>query len=197
MVAVWRDHSSFHCCRHLRWNSLQQKKTMDNTFAEVKKQTKAATESSTAAQNAVTQSRDQFREDRRPYIWLTKTGLGGPTFIPNLKDPKSGQVTWDWHWTNYGKTPALDIKYTQSIKVGERPYMKSHGSVESFGAPLPPEKDDFSTVVSDPGVTPIEFNDLMLVVTSEILSPSKCTFPTRILTAQTGMKRTFACSGLT
>jgi hypothetical protein len=136
---------------------------MDATFAEVQKQTKAAVESASAAQNALAQARDQFREDRRPYIWLTKTGLGAPMFIPNIRDPRTGQVVWDWHYTNYGKTPALDIRYTHYMKLGERSYAKSNAAPSggSVGAPLPPDKDDFSTVVSVPGITPAEFNELM------------------------------------
>ena len=73
------------------------------------------------ASDALRLSRDNFRQDQRPYIWLTGD-LGSPRFIPPLVQPESivGQVIWTFHFTNYGKTPAYNIRYQKYIKMGDR-----------------------------------------------------------------------------
>jgi hypothetical protein len=98
------------------------------------------------------------REARRPYIWLTNNGLGSPQFILNANKTGLGQVTWDWHYTNYGQSPAYNVTFLTFIKLGNGPFRPSYGQTKpDVGAPLPPNKDDFSTVISAP-IEPQEFN---------------------------------------
>jgi hypothetical protein len=50
---------------------------------------------------AVTQARDQFLKDERPYIW------NGQMELPHLKI--GDKVTWNYHYTNFGKSPAIGL----------------------------------------------------------------------------------------
>jgi hypothetical protein len=102
------------------------------------------------------------REARRPYIWFTNNdGLGRPQFVLNTNKSGLGQVIWDWHFTNYGQSPAYNVIFLQFIKLGNGPFRLSYGETKpDVGAPLPPNKDDFATVVSAP-IEPQEFNQLM------------------------------------
>jgi hypothetical protein len=92
--------------------SRAQWKVMRDQLPELKAQSKAAQDSAIAAQNAVIQARDQFRQDSRPYVWITNGGIGAPKFVLN-KNPetgenlKTGQIIWTYHFTDYGKAPAM------------------------------------------------------------------------------------------
>jgi hypothetical protein len=154
----------------------RQSRTMSETLVEIKKQTgyaetsaTGATDSAKAARDAVTQARDQFRQDQRPYIWLTNSGLGTPEFIltrPN-EVPPTGQILWTFHYTNYGKSPAYKLRSYKFISVERNGrFSASYGSSKapsSEGVPVPPNKDDMGTVVSDPGITQAAFNQMTRV----------------------------------
>jgi hypothetical protein len=114
-----------------------------------KREADAAFDAAKAAQDAVRQSRESFQRDQRPYVWLTND-LGKPEFVQKA-GTHSGQAIWDWHFTNYGKTPALGIRFRQYFKVGNE-FHPAPGSNEQtgFGSPLPPTKVNFSTNVSEP-----------------------------------------------
>jgi hypothetical protein len=104
------------------------------------------------------QTRNHFRQDERPYIWPTNNGLGSPVFVAT----KDGQVIWTWNYTNYGKSPAYKVRFHQYIKIGDRPVVRSYGAKgPSIGPPLPPNKEDFSTVVSVPGISRADFDKLL------------------------------------
>jgi hypothetical protein len=148
----------------------RQWRTMDATFGEPKKQTKAATDAASTAQNALNQARDQFQQDQRPYIWFTNNGVGSPQFhtTPNT-NPTTGHIVWDWHYTNYGKSPAYGIQHIDHyIKIGDAPFVRSYKLPErryrpEFGYLIPPGKDDFSTIVSRPEITPEEYARLLRI----------------------------------
>jgi hypothetical protein len=63
------------------------------------------------------------RRAQRPYIWLTNGGLGSPRFVLNQKNIGTGQVAWDWHYTNYGRSPAYNGTYQQYIKLGDQSWL--------------------------------------------------------------------------
>jgi hypothetical protein len=136
---------------------------------ELQKSTKAAQDAAKYAQDALRQAREQFRQDERPYVWITNGGIGEPEFI--LDKNKSGetrttgQIVWTVHYTNYGKSPAYDLTSDKFISVGaERPFLASFGSPKvksGKGTPIPPNKDDFGTVVSEPGITPEQYKRLL------------------------------------
>jgi hypothetical protein len=119
--------------------------------------------SADAAITAIGVARDHFRQEQRPYIWVSN--FGAPEFIPQRGDPKSqtGQVLWTWHFTNYGKTPAHKTTSELYIQLGTGQMKLGHGYSEQkqIGVPVPPGADYFRTVVSDP-VTRDEFNRLFV-----------------------------------
>lgn len=124
---------------------------------QMRKATQAAVKSAYEAQQANRDARDRFREEERPYVWLTSNGLGAPEFIPAASNPSSpsGQVIWTWHYTNYGKTPAFNIRWHQYMSIDGKPFVQSYGAPPrgDVGSPLPPTQDVFTTVVSRPGYT--------------------------------------------
>ena len=138
-------------------------------LSEMKKATVAAEQTATAAQRANSDARDRFRDDQRPYIWVTNTGIGTPEFHPNPDtNPPIGQVLWTIHYTNFGKAPAYGTINHKFIRIGENSkYRKSYRAnlppPQGSGAPTPPGKDDFITVVSAPGISRDEFDRLMKI----------------------------------
>lgn len=116
-------------------------------------------------ETAIIQSRDQFSQDQRPYIWLTKDGTGAPEFLRNLKQPQSpiGQIIWAYHYTNYGKSPAFITSSSRFIKIGKADFVPSYevGSHHVDGLPIPPGADYFNTVVSQPVVSVNYFSSLI------------------------------------
>jgi len=147
----------------------QQANTMNDTLVEIRKQTTSANISASAAQSAaLTASQtlitttNRFRIEQRPIVWLTND-IGKPDFVPQFNNPASpiGQIAWDWHFTNYGRTPAQNVKIRQYIKVGNEPFNLAYGhKQDAIGAPLPPGKTDFDTVPSRP-ITKDQFNKLI------------------------------------
>jgi hypothetical protein len=115
----------------------------------------AASAATAANQNA----REQFQRDQRPYVWLTNE----PEALDWTKLENRPVLTWPLHYTNYGKSPAYNIKLHVALEVvlvnGER----NSANVISKGAPLPPNKQDLLLAVSSTDVTPEEFQRLRLV----------------------------------
>ncbi len=63
--------------------------------------------------------------------------------------------------TNYGKTPANNIFFTQEIKLGNEGYVTSYGeNGKDIGSPEAPGGDTFDTVVSRP-IKKSEFDRLL------------------------------------
>ena len=132
--------------------TLMQWRTMDATFK--------------TAQEALGLSREQFRRDQRPYVWLTNNGLGSPELVLNRRlAPPSGQILWTFHYTDYGKSPAYHVLTHKLIRVGiGQPFRECYGfssTPRGAGTPVPPNKDDFGTLVSDPGITPEQYDRLI------------------------------------
>lgn len=122
-----------------------------------------------AAQRAVANAQEQFRQDARPYVWVTNNGLGQPEFIFDRTltgaPMNTGQIVWTFHYTDYGKTPAYNLSSERFFSVGlNSPFRESHGfsHVEKVnGTPVPPNKDDFQTVVSEPEITPEKYKEFL------------------------------------
>ena len=126
-------------------------------LSEMRKASRAAVDAVTQARQANLDARARFQQDERPYVWTTTTGLGAPQFVPT-PDKSTGQVIWTWHFTNYGKTPAYNVRFRQYISIDGGPFVESYGTPNDGdkGGPLPPTQDIFDTVVSKPGITPAE-----------------------------------------
>lgn len=120
------------------------KKTLDATIA----QSSAAHQAVQIAQKSLKQAQESFVRDQRPYIWLTND-LGHPGYIEArvngvLMDQRIG---WDWHYENYGKSPAYNVRFFAVVLAGDnadkmpRPVMSFVGP----GVPLPHGQVDFAT----------------------------------------------------
>jgi hypothetical protein len=137
------------------------------TLHQIQRQTPAIQQSATAAsgaakaaQDAIKQARDQFRQDQRPYVWLTNDI--GPFFRVSIgsgavKAPADGRLAFNFHFTNYGKSPAIRVTVRSRIVLGKdaeivypawKPLQTDSGSV------LPPGKVDFNTAASDAAIEP-------------------------------------------
>ncbi len=129
-----------------------QSKIMTGTLNEVKLQTKAAQCAVQAALKANADAGDRFRKDERPYIAEAPKTTQPPRFIPNPVHPEmGGQILWDYHFFNFGKTPAYHLHEEQFIKLGDRPFVRSYGEPKHRGETiLPPTGDNFITVISAP-----------------------------------------------
>jgi hypothetical protein len=129
-------------------------------YPEIKKSADAAKSAAETANTTLKSNQDQFRIEERPIIWATNN-LGSPVFV------RSGQVVWTWTITNYGKTPAHEIRIFSFMKIGNRPWEPQFTLKDSdkpeIGAPIPPGKEDFGTVVSGPGVTEEEFKRIQTI----------------------------------
>jgi hypothetical protein len=95
--------------------------------------------------------RDQFTLDQRPYVWLTPTGQAEIKYLPD------GRIAWTYHYTNYGKTPANNVRVWPYMKIGNRDFEKLDSEAwPIFGGVIPPNKVDFGTAFSKTRVTPEE-----------------------------------------
>ena len=80
----------------------------NKTLTESRMQTEYARTSSEAAEkatsaaiDAVKVARENFARDQRPWVWLLRTA--NPTY---KEYGGEGRIEWNWHFTNYGKSPA-------------------------------------------------------------------------------------------
>jgi hypothetical protein len=128
---------------------------LSTTDSSTRKAADAAIKSATAAETAL----QLTRQEQRPIVWLTND-LGGPHLIMDMLplDPTAGQIVWTWHYTNYGKTPALHVSFRHFMVIeGKRAESFGAKPAGLSGAPVPTGKDDFSSVVSAPGIKPEEY----------------------------------------
>ena len=100
---------------------------------------------------ATIQSTTQFRQDERPYIGETSKSTQGPMWHQNPIDNTRGQIEWIWHMTNYGKSPANNVSFTQEMKLAGGEWKPSYGeSGPSIGQPQVQGNDTFDEVISEP-----------------------------------------------
>jgi hypothetical protein len=141
----------------------QQRDAMNETLAEVKKQTgfastsaQAATTAAKVAQDSILQSDKQFRQDQRPYIWIVNsTGMGEPQFLKNSKLPAvnpTGQILWPWHITNYGRSVAYGVTCRAFIKINKGPLMPNYKSELGNIGPVPPNVVVAAATSTKPGI---------------------------------------------
>jgi hypothetical protein len=155
-LLFWATLAAFCAAAYYARVAQHQADTMDATLTESKKQTKAA-------QDALEATKDNFVAEQRPYLWLTNTVYTPQTIPLPRNEPKEqgawtkGQAIWTWHYTNYGKTPALNVAYKHSMRIRNQPFKLSFGLKDWLvAAPMPPTKEDFTTVVSEPFVLSTE-----------------------------------------
>ncbi len=86
------------------------------TDASTRKAANAAITSAATTQTALQTARDNFRIEQRPIIWLTNN-LGSPQYVNRTDKPDGCEIAWEWHYTNYGRSPALHLTFHQLIKI--------------------------------------------------------------------------------
>jgi hypothetical protein len=155
----------------------RQSTAMNDTLAEVRKQTasadtssKAATIAAKAAQDAITQSKEQFVKDQRPYLWLASGESKKPVLgsVPSGKFKGRGVILWDVDFNNYGRSPAHNLKIVLMVFGGEnendRPISHSEwarlkrrvdSSTQAHGVPLATSETIVSTATTDYSKTDI------------------------------------------
>jgi hypothetical protein len=126
------------------------------TDVSTRKAADAAVKSATTLETALQTARENFRSEQRPIIWLTSEGEA-PRFL-NVGD-SIGRIAWNWRYTNYGKTPALKIAYSEFMSIQGKTTPSAGGPTPT--APLPPNKIDFSTILSQPTMTVEQYNALV------------------------------------
>ena len=106
------------------------------------------------SRKALNETVKNFRAEQRPIVWFTNN-IGAPQLCTKV------QACWSWHYTNYGKTPAREVRIYQFIKFGKgawEPQFKAKNIGQpDIASPLPPGKDDFATVVSGPHTSDADF----------------------------------------
>ena len=110
----------------------------------------AASRSALAAENANTQSKDQFLEDQRPYVWQAP-GLGpsmgqngNSGFLPAT--PGQNALKCGTFYQNYGRSPAIIGMVTGDVEIGANATarFKNRGWISNQSV-LPPGKADLLT----------------------------------------------------
>ena len=113
------------------------------------------------ADNTLKTAKEQFRRDQRPYLAQTSRSSEPPHFILTPGNPSQGQIIWNWHMSNYGKTPADHVTFTQEISLDGGPFVPSQGEiVPNVGPPMAPTTDVNDSVISKP-IQTSEFDRLM------------------------------------
>jgi hypothetical protein len=145
-----------------------QKATMDRTYTEIQKQTRAAQDSASAAGNAVISARDalalnreNFRKDERPYIALILTGAAGAGVIPETGE-HAGHLIIEFKLTNYGKSPGIEIGNDARIAIGSvsAKRIRLHPLTDLRTAIVPPTEKPSIYAYSDEPVSSEAMNEI-------------------------------------
>ena len=118
--------------------------------------------SADAARDSLSITRENFKADQRPIVWLTNN-LGNPTWIQN-------KIVWSYHFTNYGKSPAANVRFDVNMSIDGSPF-QDFGPIEKWrgtGAPVVPTR----TTLRQPSPTPkylrLNLFDLELSTTASV-----------------------------
>jgi len=130
------------------------------TDVSTRKAADAAVKSATTLETALQTARENFRAEQRPIIWLTNN-LGSPQYVNPTNNPGGGQIAWQWHYTNYGKSPALQLTFHQLIKIEDKIEEGYGYKGPSVGAPVPTNKEDMAEIASQPDISAEQFKKLM------------------------------------
>ncbi len=108
---------------------ITQTSTATVTMQEIQKQTgfversaKGAESAASAAQEALKESRNQFRQDQRPYVW--HSGIRSDNSV-------SGRLGVSVYWVNYGKSPALRLSTTGKMFCGKDALQNGYSFLDS------------------------------------------------------------------
>jgi hypothetical protein len=102
-------------------------------------------------------TRDNFRSDQRPYVFLNlsldnrKPGEPMSAFsVGQYLQTIKGRIVWSFHFKNFGKSPAFDVKIDRHLALGPNAWQKVKWRVpEHNNVILPPGQDDYTSAMSD------------------------------------------------
>jgi hypothetical protein len=114
------------------------------------------------AKDALTAEQERFVNEQRPYVWSGITEPNQPAMAPDQP------VYWNWHYTNYGKTPAVGAAGREQVIWGThaRSQLKKtffdpiHKPSDKSGVVIPPNKDMYSsahTINNNPTAADIQW----------------------------------------
>ncbi len=95
----------------------------------------------------ITKSDEHFRIDERPYVWTSN--------VTNPKDVsiKAGQRMWiNLHLLNFGKAPALRVRGTAWIFIGQGALRDADNWFAAYGEKELPESQNDAGLVIPPGI---------------------------------------------
>ncbi len=130
--------------------------------------------SKTQFNQAQSTSWKQFVTDQRPYVWLTND-LGPFTIASHSSGNTSEKLAFNFHFTNYGKSPAIYCRSEGRIVFGKNAentiYFRSLDP--KGGTIIPPRKDAFNTAWSDSPVDPALLTRIQTAGTIEYVTVSE------------------------
>jgi hypothetical protein len=112
----------------LQWGEM--KRTADQSVIAAG----AAHSAAVTADQSLKDTKANFANDQRPYLWTTKSSS-----VPKF-DAKKGEIYWNCVLEDYGKTPALHIRFKPYMKIGDKPFILDphQRKVSGDGAAAPP-----------------------------------------------------------
>lgn len=96
-------------------------------------------------------SKDSFRRDQQPYVWVT----GIPT-AEHFQSPGSdlSQILVSAHYKNFGKSPAIALQRYSLVEIGPNALQRVRsGKLTEAKSIIPPVEEDFFTSVTPPTKT--------------------------------------------
>jgi hypothetical protein len=127
------------------------------TLCQMKAQTKAA-------QDAITQAREQFQRDQRPYIGVSVGEKAFNTWEIVSDGPHKGHLALILHYSNYGKSAGINVRHNAFLAIGDNAAKMIRWRAIDGSSPgdlVPPGVTTTPLVAySDGVVTPEEFKDV-------------------------------------
>lgn len=79
----------------------------------------ATREATRVTQDALALTREQFRIDQRPYVGTISRPQGVLTSnLPFFSPDNNGSISWNWYFSNLGKSPALNVRFSHYVEIG-------------------------------------------------------------------------------
>jgi hypothetical protein len=114
------------------------------------------------AQVAIDLSKEQFKVDQRPYVWLTDPPPNPPMGI--ISKTKEGKLIWNIFYKNYGKSPAINLCARAYVITGKNTTARvidiEHSVCSSKnGSILPPTHSEWFSGTYNGEATDSEFEN--------------------------------------
>jgi hypothetical protein len=137
---------------------------MQTANVETQQGIKIATRSAKAAEESNQNAVDFFSQDQRPYVGLylslepppgeTQNAMNTGSVLDWWSDPikpTQGRYFWSFHFKNFGKTPALDVRTNKVLELGPDAFKHWHWTAtdqQHGGSILPPGDNYYVTAGS-------------------------------------------------